>query len=257
MRKTSLLLLLLCVAGALTWTGCGGGGSATQFTLHTQLVSPTGHYTDDGFVYTDGFCADTSACTPLGPCNFGSGLATSISAAPTDQHGLRTPTNVCVPANWNLARYQSSSCPITVLNFSMYLNNSETAPLPCHQGALFTAAPSTINDQSPPTAIAFSGSPVASSTYGMPRVDFYDENGNGIGSATATSMAGDGSSVTIATPGCLLAQYSGSYAAIINNINADGTSSAVAGATINTYGNDPPPPPPPPHCNHGICPPQP
>lgn len=237
MRKSTLLLLLLCVAGALAWTGCSGGGSTAQFTLHTELHPPTGTFVDDPSVYTDGFCADCQLYYG-GSCNIGN-LAASIPLAKTDQHGLRTVTNVCVPANWNLARYQSSSCPTPVLNFSALVNNSVTVPLPCNGQPVFSATPDTIGVQSPPSTLTFSGDPVASSTYGLPRIDFYDQNGSGIGSVTAASVAADGSSVTVTTPGFLPAQYStGNYAAIINNKNANGTFSAVAAAGMFIYGND-------------------
>jgi len=47
---------------------------------------------------------------------------------------------------------------------------------------------------------------------------------------TAASVAPNGSSVTINTPSFLTGQYTGSYAAVINNVGAGGTSSAVAAA---------------------------
>lgn len=174
-----------------------------------------------------------------GPCNFGSGLATNVPLAVTDQNGYRTLSNVCVPANWNLARHQSSSCPVPALNFSFRVDNGLTYTLPCNGQPAFTATPSSIGVHSPPSTITFSGDPLASSAYGLPRIDFYDVNGSGIGSVTAASMAGDGSSVTAATPGFLLTQYTtGTYFAIINNMNADGTASPAAAAGLYLYAND-------------------
>ncbi len=57
---------------------------------------------------------------------------------------------------------------------------------------------------------------------------------------TAASVAPNGSSVTINTPSFLTGQYTGSYAAVINNVGAGGTSSAVAAADIELTGNDAP-----------------
>ena len=133
----------------------------------------------------------------------------------------------------------SSSCPVPALNFSFRVDNGLTYTLPCNGQPAFTATPSSIGVHSPPSTITFSGDPLASSAYGLPRIDFYDVNGSGIGSVTAASMAGDGSSVTAATPGFLLTQYTtGTYFAIINNMNADGTASPAAAAGLYLYAND-------------------
>jgi hypothetical protein len=111
--------------------------------------------------------------------------------------------------------------------------------------ASLTADPSSINLASPPAAVTIGGGGF-SAAYGMPIVEYYDEySGVLVGSATAFSIAGDGSSLQAYTPD-LTGVYTGSYNVVVSNIGADSSPSIVGVAWFSACCIDPPPPDPPP-----------
>lgn len=107
------------------------------------------------------------------------------------------------------------------------------------------ASPSSIDLANPPPTITFSGGGF-DTTYGMPVVEYYDEySGTLMASTTAFSVAPDGSSLQIYTPG-LYGAYTGSYNVMISNKAADGSNIGVGVTTFSACCIEPPPPEPPP-----------
>jgi hypothetical protein len=229
MRKPNLLCIVPFLA-LLSCMGCGGGGP--KFQVHTTY-SVGGTYQDDGNVNTSAHCY---------PFCVSSTLYTEFGVAPTNSHGYRTFDNAYLPAYWTVTRYPSARCALVVTK-SADVGTDSTFPLPCSQQPYWSASPTPINASSPPTNIGFSGDAVLNSGYGMPTVDWYNENGEAIGSVTAGSIATDGSSATVSTPGFLTNQYNGSYIAVLNNINSDQSHSAAAAAAVDLVGNAAPPVP--------------
>jgi hypothetical protein len=72
-----------------------------------------------------------------------------------------------------------------------------------------------------------------------------------VAQTTATSVAGDGTSVTVST-GFLGYLYTEVYGVVVFNVQPDASLQAIGGAELDLYGNDPPPPPL--ECTNHICP---
>ncbi len=110
----------------------------------------------------------------------------------------------------------------------------------------FSVNPYSIDSQAAPATMTVNGSEL-STAYGMPLVQFYDNNSTFMGQTTATAVAGDGTWLEAPTTD-LSGVYSGYYQVEISNIGADGNPSLIGVANVNVYGNDPPPPPDPTPC---------
>lgn len=101
-----------------------------------------------------------------------------------------------------------------------------------------SASPSSINLNSPPSTVTITGQSF-DTTYGMPRVDYYDGNGYLVGSVFATSVSG-GTSLTANVPD-LSAAYSGSYQIKVTNKASQGYYSHTVGSVnISAWGRDRP-----------------
>jgi hypothetical protein len=99
-----------------------------------------------------------------------------------------------------------------------------------------SASPSSINLTSPPSTATITGQSF-DSTYGMPRVDYYDGNGYLVGSVYATSVSGS-TSLTANVPD-LSSAYSGSYQIRVTNKTSQGYYSHTVGtANVSAYGRD-------------------
>lgn len=103
---------------------------------------------------------------------------------------------------------------------------------------VFFATTSSFNLQSPPATFTFQGEGI-DITYGMPRVDYYDQYGNSVGSAMATAVAPDGTWVQANTPD-LSQVYSGNYEVQICNMTWTSYYQPFGEATLNAWGRDRP-----------------
>ena len=96
--------------------------------------------------------------------------------------------------------------------------------------------PSSIDLTSPPSTVTITGQSF-DSTYGMPRVDYYDGNGYLVGSAYASSVSG--STLLTANVPDLSEAYSGSYQIKVTNKTSSGYYSHTVGtADVSAYGRD-------------------
>ena len=160
-----------------------------------------------------------------------------------------------VPANWRILA-TNGAC-LTVLEPSVRnVTAGSTQLARCVVSTLFlTAAPSSINLASPPTTVGIGGGGFTT-TYGMPVIEYYDQySGVLVANATATSVAGDGSSLQVVTPD-LTGVYTGGYNIVVSNKAADGSNAIVGIAAFSACCIDPPPPDPPPDpegCGSGPC----
>ena|ERR1700752_140177 len=99
-----------------------------------------------------------------------------------------------------------------------------------------SASPSSIYLLSPPSTVTITGESF-DTTYGMPRVEYFDGNGFLVGSVFATSVSG-GTSLTANTPD-LSAAYSGSYQIRVTNKTSQGYYSHTVGtASVSAWGRD-------------------
>lgn len=106
-------------------------------------------------------------------------------------------------------------------------------------GYTLTADPSTVNLQNPPASGTITGQGF-DATYGMPLLEYFDYYGYLIGSVYATSVSGDGTSLTANIPD-LSYVYSGTYQIRVTNKRYDGYYLDIVGfATITATGRDRP-----------------
>ncbi|HVG17491.1 MAG TPA: hypothetical protein VNI02_00450 [Blastocatellia bacterium] len=104
-------------------------------------------------------------------------------------------------------------------------------------GVSLTASPSSVYLPSPPTSGTITGQRF-DATYGMPRVDYYDSDGYLIGSAYATFVASNGTSLQANMPN-LSDVHSGTYKVKVVNKRSDGRYlNLVGSATMTGWGRD-------------------
>lgn len=104
----------------------------------------------------------------------------------------------------------------------------------------FIVTPSSVDLQAPPASFTITGEAI-SGAYGMPKVEFWNQNEILQHQTTASAIAADGTWLQVATPD-LSQVYSGQYYIEVSNIKADGTTEIIGIATVETYGRDEPPP---------------
>lgn len=106
-------------------------------------------------------------------------------------------------------------------------------------GIALAASPASVYLPSPPASGTITGQSF-DATYGMPRVDYFDSNGYLIGSADATSVSGDGTSLQANMPD-LSYVYSGNYQVKVTNKRYDGYYMNIVGsAPMTGWGRDRP-----------------
>lgn len=107
------------------------------------------------------------------------------------------------------------------------------------RGLSLTASPSSVYLPTPPTSGTISGQSF-SSAYGMPRVDYFDSNGYLVGSANASSVSSDGTTLQANMPD-LSYVYSGNYQVKVSNQTSNGYYMDIVGsAPMTGWGRDRP-----------------
>ena len=138
-------------------------------------------------------------------------------------------------ATETLLRFSGSNGSITFTTTVTCSNVMAVIPVTFSNLSL-SAGPSSINLLSPPSTVTITGQSF-DTTYGMPRVDYFDGNGYLVGSVYASSVSGD-SSLTANVPD-LSSAYSGSYQIRVTNITSQGYYTHVVGtADLSAYGRD-------------------
>lgn len=109
----------------------------------------------------------------------------------------------------------------------------------------FFASPESVDLQAPPASFGISGSGI-STTYGMPKIQYWDDFGQLLGETTASSVSGDGTWLEAPTPSNTWQAYSGRWTVYVMNRTWDGSIEHAGSALVYAYGRDYEPPPPPP-----------
>src|SRR5215213_10215075 len=100
-----------------------------------------------------------------------------------------------------------------------------------------SASPSSIYLPSPPSTATVTGQSF-DTTYGMPRVEYFDGSGYLVGSVYATSVSSGGTSLDASVPD-LSSAYSGTYTIRVTNKTYQGYYSHTVGtATVTAWGQD-------------------
>jgi hypothetical protein len=134
-----------------------------------------------------------------------------------------------------LLRYSGSNGSVTFTTTVTCNNVMAVIPLTFSNLSL-SASPSSIYLLSPPSTVTITGDSF-DTTYGMPRVDYYDGDGFLVGSAYASSVSGS-TELTANVPD-LSSAYSGSYQIRVTNKTSQGYYSHTVGtANVSAYGRD-------------------
>jgi hypothetical protein len=255
MNRQKLFMLCVAVSLCVAASACGGGSS-----------TPTSGFKVKGEKYVrvfDGSLRFVSAAAVRADWqfDFAGATGTVFSFGPAFCQGPCTVTNGRVPARWFITAGASGECFRQITNPNMDVSAGQTKTAQCEVFGIvfpFSASPSTVNLQAPPATLEMTGSNLTT-TYGMPRLEYLDPyTGNLIGTATATSVSGDGTWLQAYTPD-LSGVYSGTYTIFISNATSGGGFEYVGSATMDAYGRDgsyedPPPDPDPCSCTgDGPC----
>jgi hypothetical protein len=106
-----------------------------------------------------------------------------------------------------------------------------------NSNSALSASPSSINLESPPATVTVTGQNF-DTTYGMPRVEYFDATGFLVGWTNATSVWGGGTALECSVP-ALYQVYSGTYTIRVTNKTSQGYYSQIIGtATVTAWGRD-------------------
>jgi hypothetical protein len=249
-KTWTVVIVLAAIITMATVIDCGGGGGGTP----TVGFKARG---EDWFVGFSGleFLSGASIQGDWVSNNGSTHGNTLHFAAFTSSGANYDVSDGRVPARWRIT--VPGACIRHLDPFERDVTAGSTQLDRCVVSVSFlTADPSSVDLSSPPAAVTIAGGGF-SAAYGMPTIEYYDQySGVLVGSATAFSIAGDGSSVQFYTPD-LTGVYTGSYNVVVSNVAADGTSAVVGVAPFSACCIDPPPyepPPDPPPCGEGmIC----
>lgn len=137
-----------------------------------------------------------------------------------------------------ITRYASANGTITAYLYGASCNSAVVVAI-INSGYTLTANPSSIDLTNPPSTVTISGQGF-DTTYGMPRVEYFDGNNYLLGTVYATSVSGGGTSLVASVPN-LSAAYSGTYQIRVTNKTYLGYYNHIVGvATVTAFGRDRP-----------------
>lgn len=155
-----------------------------------------------------------------------------------------------VPGSRYMVIYQYAN-PIIIVDRIAKSNGTISVPSyghPCgslyvsavtNSNVALTANPSSVYLPSAPPTATITGHSF-DTTYGVPKVDYFDGSGYLVGSVQATSVSSDGTSLQANTPD-LSSVYSGTYQVRVSNKTYAGYYTHIVGsATISGWGRDRP-----------------
>ena len=167
----------------------------------------------------------------------GSTTCTFSGLVPNATYLLVFPQTTSTGGTISVIRTANSSGVITLVNNGSC--SGIVAVLATTANLALSASPSSIYLPSPPGTVAITGQSF-DTTYGMPRVEYFDGSGFLVGSVYANSVAGGGTSLDATVPD-LSAAYSGTYQIRVTNKTSQGYySHTVGNATVQAWGRDRP-----------------
>src|SRR5688572_13792931 len=197
-KTLKVVFVLVAVLTLGTVINCGGGGGSSPPPSGFKARGENWFLGNDGQFHFLG--GTTVSGFWLNDTGSPQGSVTSFAAF-TNSGANYNVTNGRVPANWRILA-TNGAC-FQVLEPSVRnVTAGSTQVARCVVSTLFflTATPASINLASPPPTVSIGGGGF-NTTYGMPVVEYYDQvTGVLIANATASSVAGDGSSLEVVTP---------------------------------------------------------
>jgi hypothetical protein len=243
MRFASLTLVV-ALAGASAGCGFLEFLRSLGFSVHTTIsVREAGRtrIVDLPRVILDGFWQRDFA---------GARGSTTRCDVETNDNGRAVCGGGRAPAIWEFFNFGSRDGffnPCTGQRVTIFTAPLGTSDIFCPTGIgiFFTAAPDSIDVQSPPATFMVYGQGI-SAAYGMPVIEFWDETGTVVMQTTATEVAPDGTWARGTTPYIDASRvYGGAYTVGVNNALAGGGYDTVGYASLSVTNSNPPPLPEP------------
>jgi hypothetical protein len=248
-KRTRLFCTILLSVSFLVLLGCGGGGGTgpsrtTDLQFTVKAFASTGSRLDQlNDVQVNGRLAPTPVATvnsydwSVITNDSGFGSITPLNCA-SCQSVNNFPITMSV---WMGPHYKCSSPPGPPSSQSTTTSAPWTVrggdvPVYCAGYPMADASPNQVITSSLPSSITLTGENLSTS-YGTPRVQWYDEYGYVVADQYASSYSGDGTSLSINTPASASTFYNGTYAILVLPKQPDGTYWSQAGAAVTVSGN--------------------
>jgi hypothetical protein len=162
------------------------------------------------------------------------GFITSFHNVVTDSNGLYSAVNGQTPAVWN---FTENNGPCGAQSVPALISNNQTQPLDCiNLNLAFSMTPSTLDTFNPPTTFQVYGSGI-SGTHGMPKIQLYDNSGDLLAQITASSVAGNGSSLNAVMPD-VSTFHTATYGVRVMNVQQDGSLEPAGVLPLDIEGNE-------------------
>ena len=237
MKIVKLLSLIAALAVMSLAIGCGGGGGGSStdpnrgFDVETVVNS-------NGIIFAQGARVQAQFQYATGTT-----VGTTEFFDRNVLHNARF-EGAKVPGVWRFIASGYAGCP-GLVPAEKEMKSGNKIRLTCFTIGVgfFSASPDAVDVNAPPSTGTITGSGI-STTYGMPVVSYYDENGYLLAERTATAVAADGTWLQGPVPD-FSGSYNGQYTLVVNNKNADGSPAIIGTALIDVYGFYIPPPPEP------------
>jgi hypothetical protein len=232
-RKFILVVATCVVVYMTTYFSCGSSyppaSSGGGFYIETQL---NGAFASG--VYVDGqWQSDLS-----GP----QGSVFSFDTVLTDMVGNAYIANGRAPATWDFTPISGPCAGITSNNAAVPLQGAAYVDCIVVSGdavksASYSASPNPLDSSSPPATVSITGSGFTT-TYGMPKVEYYYDDGTYVGAETAT--AATSTSISAPPPSGLGSDPTGIYVGLIQNATAGGGWTTIGVAALDLVTPTPP-----------------
>src|SRR5947209_5457074 len=184
-----LLTLLIAMVTAATLGGCGGGGGTGP------SASPSGFYIESvfwsGLMMVDESGANGEACHTTSnfvPVPSNCPASQFQHWGPTMNDGRYFLATNVFPENWSFVQDPSAHCKVPASKDAVEVKmNGQIVQIMCQSFPSASIAPSTVAAGSPPSNLTIWGSGI-SNAYGPPQVMIYNEFGNVVATASATTV---------------------------------------------------------------------
>lgn len=231
MKRLNLFVFVFALTSVIISVGCGGGSPSDPnrgFDVGTYAYNPN---------------PNPNYPSPIIPANgnlvgsfvSGSGTYGTVTSFGVATPGFYTVTGAKVPGKWHLrfgpGYFDGSPC-LTSVETDRNVSLGSYEKIECPGFFIgFVASPSSFNAAQPNATATFSGSGI-DTTYGMPKLAFYDYTGNIRASTTATQLIWNNGEIVgfQANTNDLTQAYDGTHTVVIHNIKADGSWGIIGGA---------------------------
>lgn len=207
MKKTNYVLFAVALALTYVSSGCASGPPNPGFRIET-------FYTENGSIFDDPYRGLDLERRRTYPPTTGSEI--TFTGVRTNGSAYFDADNGIAPADWFIKETDGGCAGQEI---EERINPGESEDVYCNAISIFAfvSNPSYIDAGFPPSYVTVSGTGL-STVGGMPKVEYFDQNGNLVDEVVAFEVASNGTWARGYTPD-LMNQLSGSYTMRVRNPN--------------------------------------